>query len=171
MSPQSHSASYARLLCFLVAVTYFVYAAYTPHTWHLIDGANLLIHEGGHGITIFFGEFINIAAGSLLQILFPVLFSIYFFFRKEIYSACVTLLWMGESMVNVGIYAGDALDMSLPLIGGEDVIHDWNYLLTHTNTLSHAQGIGLGIKSAGLLIIIVAVVIALVHWKNTQRAI
>lgn len=159
------------LVGFFLATAYVLYVAYTPHTWHILDGANLLIHEGGHGITIFFGEFINIAGGSFLQILLPLVFAGYFFLRKEIYSGCVALLWAGESTVNVGVYASDAALMNLPLIGGEDVIHDWNYLLSHTGLLSHAEGIGLGMKSVGLLMIAVAIILAILHWKHmTVRA-
>src|SRR5437868_2814945 len=93
----------------------------------LIDGANLLIHEAGHLFFRPLGEFMMIAGGSLFQIIMPAVFVGYFLRHKNYYSAAMVLFWVGESILNVSIYAGDSLALQLPLIGGEDSIHDWNY--------------------------------------------
>ncbi len=152
-----------KLSLFLCAAIYFFNAAYASETWHIIDNVNLVIHEAGHTITMFFGEFIYIAGGSLLQIIFPLLFAFYFWRRSEVISTGIMLLWTGESMVGVGIYAADAIDMQLPLLGGDGVIHDWNYLLTHTGLLAHAHGIGAGIISVGYVVMSIAVLLVLTH--------
>jgi len=44
-------------------------------------------------------------------------------------------MWCGYNIVNVSYYMADAVLMQLPLLGGDNVIHDWNYLLTSLNLL------------------------------------
>jgi len=122
-----------------VASLYFLWCAYDPNQWHLIDGVNLVIHECGHLIFPPFGEFMTIAGGSLFQIIMPALFVGYFCYQRQFYSAAVVLFWVGESILNVSVYAGDAVVKQLPLLGGENSIHDWNYLLNAMDLLRERQ--------------------------------
>ncbi len=119
-----------KLIVAVVASLYFFWCAYDPYQWHLIDGVNLLIHEAGHIIFSFLGEFMMIAGGSLFQIIMPALFAGYFAYQQNYYSAALVLFWVGESILNVSVYAGDSLALQLPLLGGPDTVHDWNYLLS-----------------------------------------
>jgi len=115
---------------------YFFWCAYDPYQWHLIDGVNLVIHEAGHIIFSPLGEFLMIAGGSLFQVIMPALFVGYFCYQRKFYSASLVLFWVGESILNVSVYAGDSVALQLPLLGGQDSVHDWNYLLTSLNLLS-----------------------------------
>lgn len=115
--------------------TYFFYCLANPTLGHFIDYIDLIIHEAGHWIFIFFGQFIQVLGGSFLQILVPAIFVVYFFLRKENFSASILLFWLGYSIVNVSIYMRDAIVMQLPLLGGESVIHDWNYILSSLHLL------------------------------------
>lgn len=48
-----------------------------------IDYLNLLIHEGGHGVFKIFGGFIYTLGGTLMQIIIPSMFVIYYFLTKK----------------------------------------------------------------------------------------
>jgi len=112
--------------------------------WRMIDSVNLIFHEAGHTIFFFVGDFLHTLAGSAFQIFIPCVLALYFFvFRKEYFSASLLLFWVGQNIINVSIYMSDAVTQTLPLLGGEAVIHDWNYIfstlgiLNYTSTLSH----------------------------------
>ena len=145
-----------RLIVALIASVYFLWCAYDPYQWHLIDGVNLLIHEAGHVVFRPFGEFIMIAGGSLFQVIMPGLFVGYFLYHRNFYSAALVLFWVGESILNVSVYAGDSLVLQLPLLGGEDSIHDWNYLLGTLNLLPATGRIAGAIRLLGTVVIILA---------------
>ena len=139
-----------------IAGLYFLWCAYDPYQWHLIDGVNLVIHEAGHLIFRPFGEFMTIAGGSLFQVIMPALFVGYFCYHRKFYSAALVLFWVGESILNVSVYAGDSLALQLPLLGGQDSIHDWNYMLSATNLLPRTAAIAGAIRLLGTLAIIAA---------------
>ncbi|MDQ1523057.1 MAG: hypothetical protein QOE47_981 [Pyrinomonadaceae bacterium] len=151
-----------------VASLYFLWCACDPHQWHLIDGVNLVIHEAGHVVFMPFGEFLTIAGGSLFQVIVPAVFVAYFYRRGQMYSAALVLFWVGESLLNVSIYAGDALDLQLPLLGGEDSIHDWNHLLSATGLLPSTYKIAAAIRVAGTLAIFAAVYFSLRHARREK---
>jgi hypothetical protein len=145
-----------KLVVAAIASLYFIWCAYDPYQWHLIDGVNLLIHEAGHLIFRIFGEFMTIAGGSLFQVIMPALFVGYFCYQRNFYSASLVLFWVGESILNVSVYAADAATLQLPLLGGEGTLHDWNYLLTNLNLLSATTQVAGMIRLLGTLIIAVA---------------
>ncbi len=148
----------AKLIVAGIASAYFLWCAYDPYQWHLIDGVNLVIHEAGHVAFRLFGEFLMIAGGSLLQVIMPAVFVGYFAYQRNFYSASLVLFWVGESLLNVSVYAGDSLLLQLPLLGGEDSIHDWNYLLSSLNLLPATYKIAAAIRILGSLTIILACV-------------
>jgi hypothetical protein len=124
----------------------------------LIDGVNLVIHEAGHLIFQLFGEFMTIAGGSLFQVIMPALFVGYFCYQRNFYSASLVLFWVGESILNVSVYAADAATLQLPLLGGEGTLHDWNYLLTNLNLLSATTQVAGVIRLLGTIVIALAAV-------------
>jgi hypothetical protein len=151
----------AKTVAALLAGAYFLWCAYDPFQWHLIDGVNLVIHEAGHIVFMPLGEFIMIAGGSLFQVIMPALFASYFFYQRQPYSAAFVLFWVGESLLNVSVYAGDAVAMQLPLLGGQDSLHDWNYLLDRTGLLGSTSAIAGAIRLAGTVGILAGLILAL----------
>jgi hypothetical protein len=143
-----------RLIAAIIAGAYFLWAVLHPLEWRLIDGVNLVIHEAGHIIFMPFGQFMMIAGGSLLQLIIPSIFALYFYHQGKSYSSALVLLWVGESLLNVSVYAGDSVEMQLPLLGGKDSIHDWNYMLDQLNWLSHTPEIAKALYAASVLLII-----------------
>jgi len=147
-----------KLAVAVIATLYFLWCAYDPSQWHLIDGVNLVIHEGGHLIFSPFGEFMMIAGGSLFQIIMPALFVGYFWYHRKYYSAALVLFWVGQSVLNVSVYAGDSVALQLPLLGGQDSVHDWNYLLDSLGLLRSTGKIAGAIRLLGTIIIAIAAV-------------
>jgi hypothetical protein len=152
------NARLGKLIVAGVATIYFLWCAYDPWQWHLIDGVNLVIHEAGHIVFGPFGEFMMIAGGSLFQVIMPALFVGYFVYQRQFYSAALVLFWVGESILNVSVYAADSIALQLPLLGGSDSMHDWNYLLTSLNMLQSTSTVAGIIRALGTLTIISAAV-------------
>lgn len=146
----------AKLIVAVLGGIYFLWCACDPFQWHFIDNVNLIIHEAGHILFIFGGELLMIVGGSLLQVIVPVIFVGYFYRDKQFYSAALVLFWVGESLLNVAVYASDAQAMQLPLLGGEGVIHDWNFILSHIGALNLTTRIANGIRFLGTATIIAA---------------
>jgi hypothetical protein len=102
-------------------------------------------HEAGHLLFSYFGQFIMVLGGTMGQLLVPTAFTVYFYMRKEFYSSAVTLFWTGQNFFGISLYVKDAQAMVLPLVsvgGGDDTIHDWNYLLSKLGLLRWDQVIG-----------------------------
>lgn len=130
-----------------------------------LDNVDLPIHETGHLIFRILGEFMGIAGGSLFQVIFPAVFVGYFIWQKSFYSAAIVLLWVGQSILNVWVYAADAVVMQLVLTSGftgsEGSFHDWNYLLTTTELINSTKTVAGIIRFIGTVTIIIAGVSAI----------
>jgi hypothetical protein len=150
-----------KLIGFLLIAGYFLYCLATPGSWHFINWISLVIHEAGHSIFIFFGEYIHVLSGSVFQLVIPAIFAFYFFLRSEVVSGAVVLFWLGQSFTNVSIYIGDALKMQLDLLGGDGVIHDWNYLLSEIGLLSYTDTIAGTAYVVGFAIFLYALILGL----------
>lgn len=140
-----------------IASAYFIYYCFTYTDWHFIDNINLIFHEAGHVIFMLFGQFIYILGGSLFQIIFPLLFVFYFYRKEEYFSASLLLFWVGQNIINVSVYASDAIVMQLPLLGGDSSQHDWNNLLQMSGVLQYTNEIGSGIFITGIIVIVIAI--------------
>jgi hypothetical protein len=146
-------------LLFAGALTiYFLSVAYDPMRGSFLDMVDLPIHETGHLIFRLFGEFMGVAGGSLFQVILPAVFVGYFVWRFQHYSAAIVLFWVGQSLLNVWVYASDAVVMQLVLTSGftgsEGSFHDWNYLLTRTGLIASTKLIAGIIRAAGTMVII-----------------
>ena len=157
------SAGFRRILVVGLAI-YVVWLAFA-YQYHFVDGVNLLIHEAGHFIFGAAPETVAVAGGTILQLLFPLLFMWSFWRRDSMFEAAVCGVWASESLMYTARYLGDAQAQELPLIGGH--IHDWNYLLGRAGLLEHASGLGTGLH---ILASLAAVGFVWLAWKETQPA-
>ena len=143
---------------------YFLSIAFMPMEGSFLDTVDLPIHETGHLLFSPLGHFMGVAGGSLFQLIVPVVFVGYFFRREEWYSASIVLFWVGQSLINVYIYAQDAVKMELVLLGGltgsEGSFHDWNFLLTELGLIKHTSLVAGAIWFLGTLVILSAAVLA-----------
>jgi len=132
---------------------------------HFLDGVNLIAHEAGHLLFSYFGEFIQVIGGTVGQLFVPIAFTVYFFMRRELYSSAVTLFWTGQNCFGISVYIKDAQAMVLPLysVGGDDPVHDWNYILLKLGLLRWDHAIGNAVFVLGIVVIITSVVWGLSH--------
>lgn len=122
-----------------------------------LHGANLIFHEAGHTILAGFGEFLHILGGSLMQVMVPAGIAGYFVVTRQMFAGAVTLCWMAQNLWDVSIYIKDAQERSLPLLGGEGVLHDWHFLLLDLHLLAQDQLVGSITFLGGSLLYLVAI--------------
>lgn len=156
--------NYPKLIFAILASVYFLSIAYAPLNGSLLDIVDLPIHETGHLLFRLFGEFMMIAGGSLFQVIVPAVFVGYFIWHEKYYSAAIVLFWVGQSILNVFVYANDAVVMQLVLLGGhtgsEGAFHDWNFLLTEMGLIDSTPKVAGLIRFLGTFVIIAASVLA-----------
>ncbi|MDM7922038.1 MAG: hypothetical protein QUS14_07030 [Pyrinomonadaceae bacterium] len=159
--------NYLKLIFAGIMSLYFVWVMLTPMQGSFLDLVDLPIHEFGHLLFRPFGEFMMIAGGSLFQVIMPAIFVGYFVWHFKYYSAAIVLFWVGQSIINVYIYAADAQVMQLVLTSGmtgsEGSFHDWNYMLSRTGLLSSTKTVAGIIRAVGSLTIITAVVLSVYY--------
>jgi hypothetical protein len=159
--------NYPKLIVAGLFIVYFCSAAIDPMQGSFLDNVDLPIHEFGHLLFRPFGQFLMVAGGSLFQVIFPAVFVGYFIWQRSWYSAAIVLFWVGQSILNVWVYASDAVVMKLVLTSGftgsEGSFHDWNYLLTATGLLSSTKIVAGIIRLAGTLVIITAGVLSVYY--------
>lgn len=152
--------NYPKLIFAALLSVYFLSIAYAPMSGSFLDNVDLPIHETGHLLFRPLGEFMGIAGGSLFQVIFPAVFVGYFIWHEKYYSAAIVLFWVGQSVLNIFVYAADAVVMQLVLTSGltgsEGSFHDWNYLLTETGLINSTKTVAGIIRMAGTFVIIAA---------------
>ena len=143
---------------FLVLIAiYGVVRVTNAEHWDPLDDLNLAVHEAGHLVFSAFGETLTILGGSLFQVIVPAVFVGYFARTRQRYAASVTMAWVGVNLLNVSRYIGDARAQQLPLLGGEDSIHDWWYLLINWDLLPRDLVIARWVHFLGVVAFIAAI--------------
>ncbi len=130
--------------------------------FNVVDYINILIHEGGHGVFNFFGKFIYTLGGTLMQIIIPGLFIAYFAVNRKRFGVQISLLWLGENFMNIGVYAADARAHKLPLLGGSKVYHDWTYVLGEIGLLNSDRLIGDIFYYLGVIVFVISFLMPLI---------
>ncbi|HSB68596.1 MAG TPA: hypothetical protein VLT62_04570 [Candidatus Methylomirabilis sp.] len=146
--------NFFRLGLVILVGLYGAVCSASPSTYRFLDRVDLVFHEAGHAIFGLFGEFIGVLGGSLMQILIPAIVVGCFFFHQQHYSAAVTLFWVAQSLFNLSVYVRDARAQALPLLGGEDALHDWHYLLGRLHLLKWDQACGNLVYLVGVAVLI-----------------
>lgn len=159
--------NYPKLVLAILFIIYFGWIAFDPMQGSFLDTVDLPIHETGHLLFRLFGHFMMVAGGSLFQVILPAIFVGYFAWQQKFYSAAIVLFWVGQSILNVWVYAADAVVMQLVLTSGftgsEGSFHDWNYLLTATGLISSTKTVAGVIRFIGTLVIISAGVLSVYY--------
>jgi hypothetical protein len=156
----------ARRVLTLALVAYGAYDLSHPGQGSLIDGVDLAIHETGHLVFAPFGEFVAFAGGTIMQLLFPLIFAGYFWRREDRHSASVALWWVAQNCGNVATYVADARAQELPLVGGGE--HDWFYLLSATGHLNSDLGIARFVRLVGWSLLLGAAVMGMLTADRSE---
>lgn len=128
--------------------------AWAAWTWihHLRDGdyqgvakgLNLALHEIGHILFGVFGEFLGILGGTLFQCLCPAIAFAMFLRQRDRFAMAFCFAWLGTNLYDVAAYVADARAMDLELVSpfaGDEIVHDWNWLLSELGWLAHDQSL------------------------------
>jgi len=145
----------------ILASIYFLSIAFSPDGWTFLNYVNLIFHEAGHFLFIPFGYFLTIAGGTLLQLIIPAVLVGYFFVKRNTFAAALLLFWLGQSLLDVYVYAADALVMKIPLLGGDNTEHDWNIMFIHLGLLGKVDVVSTAIRVFGTIVILLAIYFSL----------
>jgi hypothetical protein len=127
---------------------YLTYAGYRHLTdseyGSIFSGITLAIHELGHVLFGFLGEWLSVAGGSITQLAAPTAVALILLKQRDYFGVAVGGAWLSMSLSNLAVYVADARAEELPLysLGGGDVVHDWNYLLGSVHLLPYDGWIG-----------------------------
>jgi hypothetical protein len=112
----------------------------------------ILFHEAGHVFFAPFGETLRVAGGTLGQLIIPLVCAIALHRRGDNFGAAIACAWLALSLIDASVYAYDAADPVLPLLGGgtgADSFHDFVFLFERTGQLAHARGWAVLMKVVG----------------------
>ncbi|MEM1055019.1 MAG: hypothetical protein AAGI52_05795 [Bacteroidota bacterium] len=121
--------------------------------WFLFHSLNLIAHEAGHFFFRFFGEWMMFAGGSILQVALPGIIAWSALTWSSRAGFQLGMVWVGQSLLDVSVYAADAKARALPLLGGlSHDYHDWYNLLKPLGMLDHAGAVAMGFVIAALVV-------------------
>lgn len=139
----------------------------------MIDVVFVPIHEGGHLLFRFFGEFLMVAGGTLLQLGVPLMLALVFVFQRQVPGTAFCMFFFFEQFLPIATYMADARAQELPLltVGDSDtVIHDWNYLLGRLGLLNQDTHIAHAVRIIGWLGMLATVAWMVWRGLETRRA-
>jgi hypothetical protein len=144
-------------------LAYLAYAGYRhltdPEYASVFSGLTLAIHELGHVLFDFFGEWLAVAGGSITQFAAPLAVALILLRQRDYFGVAVGGAWLSMSLSNLAVYVADARAEELPLVslGGGDVVHDWNYLLGSAHLLPHDAAIAAGVRFVAVAVLAASV--------------
>lgn len=155
----------ARLAVIAFAILCLGFHLLTEESWvPLLDSANLALHEAGHPLVGLFSGRLMVYGGTIFQLAFPVAAAWHFRQRRHVVGEAAALVWLGENLLNVARYMGDARAQVLPLVGGGE--HDWTEILGRWGMLNWDTRLA-GMLSFGATLFIIAVCVRLM--RHGQR--
>lgn len=145
---------------------------HAPDVAGLFGSITLAIHELGHILWSPLGEWFAIAGGSISQLLAPLAAGLVIRRQGDRLGAILPLFWLASSLGNLASYIADARDMDLPLVSlgdGDDVVHDWNYLLEHAGALTRDAQYAAWCRMVGWLVIAAALVLFTREYRRVRE--
>jgi hypothetical protein len=147
-------------------------ATFTASGWiPILSAFDLVVHETGHALFLWAPALLVQMGGSFTQVALPLALAALFWWRRDSFAAIVLLAWAAESLHNVSVYVADAQDMLLPLVGddGSGAGHDWHNILGALGRLESADALANAVRTASVLLFIVAAGLAVLGFARAQR--
>jgi hypothetical protein len=132
---------------------------------NIFNAIDFGIHELGHILFMFFGEFMHILGGSLFQVIFPVFWMIALSLKHWYFAASLCLVWIGFNLYDVATYAADARAQALPLAtlsSDYESAHDWYQLLSRLGKLESDLALATTLRIFGAISVIIGLGLGLV---------
>lgn len=141
-----------------------------PH--FAMDQSGLLIHEAGHFYLSWAGTFLHFFGGTLFELGVPAALAIWFFKMGLLRWTSIFIAWLSVGFFGVALYAGDAQDRVLTLIGGTREDHDWYNMLTMLGWLDATSLISDVFWSCGLVAGLGSILLALwaIHTSSDSKS-
>ena len=123
-----------------------------------LDSGNLVIHEGGHALFGYFGDFLRVAGGTILELGVPLLLALAFYVRRQPVGYALFLLITFENLLYVARYMADARAQAMSYVaigvgameGLEDpMMHDWYNLFSRFGVLPYDTRIAVAVFKLG----------------------
>jgi hypothetical protein len=128
------------------------------------------IHEGGHLLFGYFGKWITVAGGTILQLFVPFALAVYFVFRRQLLGTAFCAFFFFEQFLPIGTYMADALCQCLEYVTVGDpelAEHDWFYLFSHAGVVEHDIQIGAFFRTLGWIGMVATV--AWLAWRSWRK--
>ena len=167
---QWKAVSRPALAGWLVFYGVFLWYAFSAHGGGLfIDGANLVVHEGGHNLFGWFGPTLGLWGGTLLQWMVPFLLAAYFFTERQTTGFVFCLFFFFENWLYTATYMADARAQELPLVttGNPDFVeHDFHTIFSSLGVLQYDTRIAAVVRGLGWCGMIACVVWLAMRWRT-----
>ncbi len=138
-----------------------------PEEGGLFAGITFGVHEFGHLIFAWFGEFMTVLGGSLNQLLIPVATGLLLYRSRDYFGIAVAGTWLSSSLMDLARYMGDARTLDLDLVGfGENAVHDWAWILGRLDALPYDTRIANLTRACAVVMLILSIGFGL--WLSLQ---
>ena len=121
----------------------------------VLCGLNLGIHEAGHLLAGWMSSgFLMVAAGTLFQLAAPLASAVMFARQPDFFAVSFCGTWLATNLFSVATYMADARALDLPLVsvGGGEVVHDWNYMLSALHLLDWDTRLAAAVRGLAFLV-------------------
>jgi hypothetical protein len=112
-----------------------------------LDAGNAVVHEGGHMLFSYFGDFMQVLGGTLLELLVPLGLAMAFYVRRQavgfsLFTVVVfeNLLYVAHYMSTARSLEGDYIAVGVGAVSGDEMdpnMHDWHNLFSRWGVLQH----------------------------------
>jgi len=137
-----------------------------------LHSVDLVFHEAGHVLLSPFGWFLTVLGGSLFQLLVPITYAVALYRATDRFGATVATWWVGQNLIDLAPYIGDARALQLPLLGGrtgaEVEGHDWEAILQALGWLQYDHRIATAAYALGSMVMLASVIVcsAMLIWPR-----
>ena len=142
---------------------------------NLINGANMIVHEAGHGICYLLPcpQFFTSLNGTLFQLALPMIFIYYYYKRENRVLAGLGSIWLAQNLVYVAWYMSYSQTPNLyPFFLGGSAIHDFWYIFSQLGVLEYDWLISGFVRALAVVLLLSSYVYLLyiAFFQNSKRS-
>ncbi len=107
---------------------------------NLINGANMIVHEAGHGVCYLLPcpQFFTFLNGTLFQLALPMIFIYYYYRRENRVLAGIGGIWLAQNLIYVAWYMSYSQTPNLyPFFLGGSATHDFWFMFSQLGVLEY----------------------------------
>ncbi len=142
---------------------------------NLINGANMIVHEAGHGVCYLFScpQFFTALNGTLFQLALPLIFIYYYYKRGNMVLSGLGSIWLAQNLIYVSWYMSYAQTPDLyPFFLGGSAIHDFWYIFSQLGVLEYDSLISGFVRVIAVTLLLGSYIYLLYisFFKNSRRS-